>query len=110
MTRNIEAATIGHVTIEQRLAHIDEKIDENHREYLRYWARAERSADDLHVFTQQMTLRSNYIAEQQGTMLRQMRIELQAEGEERRAEARAEREALFRILDELKGDDPPAGD
>lgn len=105
------------VTVSERLIALDEKIDEQHREHQRFWSQAARSADDLHVFNQQFLLRSDEIHRRHITILDQILAESRAGREETRAgfedalaAARAQREALFRILDELKRDDPPTPD
>lgn len=116
------------MTIDERLAHIDVKIGSNQAEFRRFWSESKRSADDLHAFSQQMTLRSEYINQQQVAILKELQAgqrkhrgewrdshsewrESQAEWnkrfEDQRDEDRAQREALFRILDRLDGKDPP---
>lgn len=68
------------MTIDERIAHIDTMIESNHQDYLRFWARAERSTDDLHVFNQQLLLRTNNVTEQQLAVMKQMQLELRSFG------------------------------
>lgn len=106
------------MTVKEQLIALDAKIDEHQREHREFWRRAERSADDVHVFNQQFLLRSDEIHRRQGAIFdrliaeiheefRAARIDREHSREEAIAETRAHRAALFRILDELKGDDPP---
>lgn len=80
-----------------------------------FWGRSERSADDLRAFNQSYLLRMDRIHQRSTEVAIAMRAEIQVAHEEnmRRfdeeaAENRAQREALFRILDKLDGRDDEA--
>ena len=100
--RHIEVSNEHLAAVKEYMARGNELMDENRR-----------SIEDMRVELRQSSLRGQRVAEQFALEIRMVRKERLEEGPKNRAilddlvaESRAGREAIFRILDELRGRGP----
>lgn len=96
------------MTPNEEWEHLSRQLDQLGDELREFWARSERSADELRAFNQQYLLRMDRIHLRSNEVIALMREESRASFEEAAAESRAQREALFRIMDKLDGRDDEA--